>query len=150
MGIRSCCEPLSTTLRCQNLRIVHRIQNLQKIFPHFLGGFGSHRPVCLKKAKKNGSFLFGNLNFVISIVNFLQGFWSFWDMIWKNVSFLSLDNQFNFICRQTSIVNLDINIKSFIRVTKYDKKKSPPSTFLTIKKLNGSIWIAPKHMSNPY
>ena len=59
--------------------------------------FCFHRADCLKQAKKIEVFSlspFWNLNFEIWKVNSLQKFWSFWDMIWQDVSFLSLENQY--------------------------------------------------------
>ena len=59
--------------------------------------FGSYRPVCLKKAQNFEVFYssqFWNLNFEISKVNFLKNCWSFWDMLWKDVHFLSFEKKF--------------------------------------------------------
>ena len=50
-------------------------------------GFGSYRPVCLKKAQNLEVFYlspFWNLNFEISKVNFLKNFWS--SFLWKTSS----------------------------------------------------------------
>ena len=77
-------------------------------------GFGSYRPVCLKKAQNWEVFYlsqFWNLNFEISKVNFLQIFWSFWDMLRKDVPFLSLENKFMINFRKASMLNLDMKIK---------------------------------------
>ena len=60
-------------------------------------GFGSSRPVCLKRSQHLEVFYssqFWNLNFEISKVSFPQNSWSFWDMLWKDVPFLSLENKF--------------------------------------------------------
>ena len=103
----------------------------------FFGGSGSHRPVCLKKAQKLEVFCsspFWNLNFGISKVNFLLSFWSFWDMLWKDESFLSLDNQFKLHLWASFHAKFGHKDKSFIRVTKCEKMDfSLPSIFLTIK-----------------
>ena len=59
--------------------------------------FGSYPPVCIKKAQNLEVFYlspFWNLNFEISKVNLLKkNSWSFWDMIWKDVPFLFLENK---------------------------------------------------------
>ena len=86
-------------LRCQSSILVtgFRIGN---IICKFFGGFGFHRLICLKKAYNIVVFGFSpfwNLNFKISKrrkEKKSHNFWSFWDMIWPDVSFLSLDHQF--------------------------------------------------------
>ena len=78
------------------------------------GRFGSYRPVCLKKAQNLEVFYssqFWNLNFEISKVNFLLNFWSFWDMLWKDVPFLSLENKFIINFYKSFHVILDMKIK---------------------------------------
>ena len=79
-------------------KYLHYSQNSEsaKIF-YIFGWLGSHRPICLKRAKK---------------VNFLVKFWSFWDLIWQYASFLSLDNQFQILHSwQASKLNCDIKMK---------------------------------------
>ena len=67
------------------------------ICAHFLGGLGFKKTGRLKKKKQFQVFCSSplwNLNFDISKVNFHLSFWSFWDMMRQDVSFLSLDKQF--------------------------------------------------------
>ena len=59
---------------------------------------------------------FWNLIFGISKVNLL----SFWDRIWQNESFLSLDNQFILHLRISFHAKFRLKDKSFILVTKSD------------------------------
>ena len=125
-------------LRCQNLRIVHRIQNLPK-YLHIFWGLGSHTPVCLKKANKKMEVFCSsplwNMNFGRSKIDFILSFWSFRDMIWKDVSFLSVDKQFRLQLWASFHAKFGRKDKSFIQVTKCKKKidASPISTFQQIK-----------------
>ena len=99
-------------------------------------GFGSYRHVRLQKAQNLEVFYsspYLNLIFETSKVLFLNC-WSFWDMIWKDVSFLSLDNQFILHLWASFHAKFGHKDKSFIRVTKCEKMDfSLPSIFLTIK-----------------
>ena len=107
-----------------------------KKYLHIFWGVASHRPVCLKKAKKIEVFHsspFWNLNFGISKVNFLFNFWSFWDMIWKDVSFFSLDNQSIVHVWASFHTKFGHKDKSFILATKSRKGVSSPlSIFIMI------------------
>ena len=108
----------------------------------FVGGLGSHRAVCLKKAKQLEVFclsLFWNLNFGISKVKFVWYLWSFCDMIWQDVSFLSMDKQFILHLWASFNAKFWQKDKSFFWVKKYEKNdSSPPFTFLTV---NNQKWI---------
>ena len=123
-------------LRHKNLCIVHRNQHLQKYLLIFWGVRLSQ--TCLyKKSQTNLSFLFESV-LKLELWNIKSQFSSkllvFWDMIWKDVSFLSLDNQF--ILHLWAIFHAKFwhKYKSFILVTKCEKiNYSPPSIFLTIK-----------------
>ena len=87
---------------------------------------GSHRPVFLKK---HNNCPFWNLNFGISNINFMLNFCSFLDMIWPDVSFLSLENQFILYLLASFHVKFRQKDKSFIQLTQM--YFSPFSIFLT-------------------
>ena len=80
-----------------------------------------------KQLKVFCSSWFWKLNFGISKVHFLVRFWSFRDMIWKDVSFFLLTTNLNFICGQASMLNLDIKIN------------------VSFKSQNVNKWILPLH-----
>ena len=103
------------------------IQNLQKIPANFWGGISSYRHVCLKKAQKSEVLClspFWNMNFGVSKVSYLLSFWSFWDMIWKGVSFLSLDNQFKLHLCAGFHSKFEHKFKSFNKVKKCEEEKN--------------------------
>ena len=74
----------------------HRSQDSEsaQILAHILGG-QVPQTYLSQKSHKIESFLSSLFrNFRISKVNFLSSLWYFRDIIWKDVSFLFLDNQF--------------------------------------------------------
>ena len=118
-------------LMCQNLCIVHMIQNLQK-YVYIFGGLGSHRPVCLKKVQQFEIFSlspFWNLNFGISsqLLVFLVN-----DM--KNVPFLSLNHQFVLHLWASFYAKFEHKDYSFIWVSKGEKWIIPLHPFLQLIK----------------
>ena len=118
----------------------HCSQNSEsaKIFAHFFGGLAPTHlsDTCLKKAPKLKVFfrLFGNLNFEILKINYLLSYWSFWDMIQQDVTFLSLDNQFILFFKASFHAKFGHEDKHFIWVSKCKNMDSfTSSIFLTIK-----------------
>ena len=70
----------------------------------------------------------------------------FWNNIWKDVSFLSLDNQFQLQLWASFHATFMHQYQSFIWVTKCENMGFFPSIhFYDESQLNVSIWIAPTH-----
>ena len=116
-------------------------------------GFGSYRPVCLKKSWNLEVFYlspFWNLNFEISKVNFLWDCWSFWDTLWKGMPFLSFENKFIIISRKASMQNLDVNIKVSFKSQNAKKVFLPLRPFSNNLRQNVLFWIAPTYRWDPY
>ena len=119
-------------LMCQKLRIVHRIHNLQT-YLHIIWGVRLPQNCLSQNSQKLKVFClswFWNLNFGILKVKFLLSFWYFWDMVWKDVYFFSLDHQFKLHLWESFHAKFEHKDKSFIAITKCEKRDySPPSIF---------------------
>ena len=133
-------------LRSQNLRIVHCIQNLKKYLNTFVGVRlpQTWLPKEIQQLEVFCSSRCWNFNFGISKVHFLLSFWSFWDMIWKDVSFFSLDKHFKLHLWPSFHAKFGHKDKCFIQVTKCEQMDSSPTCiFLTIKKYLFQFWWHP-------
>ena len=101
-----------------------------KKYLHIFEGLGSHTPVSLKKANKKMEVFCSsplwNMNFGRSKIDFIWSVWSFWDMIWKDVSFLSVDKQFRLQLWASFHAKFGRKDKSFIQVKKCKKKWMHP------------------------
>ncbi len=88
----------------------------------------------IRKIEVFHSSPFWNLNFGISKVHFLLNFWSFWDMVWKDVSFFYLDNQSILHVWASFHAKFGHKDRIFIWVSKCETiDSSPISLFLMIK-----------------
>ena len=90
-----------TTISLQSPQVpksLYWLQGLESaiIFAHLFEGLAPTE-LCVSKSPNYLSFLFKSV-WTLQLWNikskFSLKFWSFWDMIWQDVSFLSLDNQF--------------------------------------------------------
>ena len=99
----------------------------------FLGGYAPTDMFFSSKKWKIWNFSVLKLEFGILKLNFLLSCWSFRDMIWKYMSFLSLDNKFKLHLWSSFNAKFGHKDKSFIQVIKCEKMdSSPPTIFPTI------------------